>query len=132
MMLSRTSTSSSHSEQSQRSFLTSLPTECKVLATATAKVYHLPFGGRAENWSYSGLSGTLVFGRSRTTMGADRKLGTGPGKILDHTYWFRLIDPAKGLIWMHEIPSTFDYALDKPFFHVFSGKASCATFLHRS
>ncbi|KAI0826141.1 hypothetical protein BC629DRAFT_1272116, partial [Irpex lacteus] len=100
-----------------------LPTDSKVIATASARVYHLPFGGRPENWCYSGLAGTLVFGRNRTTIYADRKLGKGPGTSFDQVFWFRLIDPEKGLVWMHEIPGTFDYSLDKPFFHTFSGKS---------
>jgi neural Wiskott-Aldrich syndrome protein len=125
-MLSRTSTSSSLSvaDHSRRPIQSLLPTDSKIIATASAKVYHLPFGGRPENWAYSGLAGTLVFGRNRTTVHADRKLGTGPGTSFDQVFWFRLIDPVKGLVWMHEIPSSFDYALDKPFFHTFSGKVS--------
>ncbi|PCH37512.1 hypothetical protein WOLCODRAFT_140903 [Wolfiporia cocos MD-104 SS10] len=31
--------------------------------------------------------------------------------------------PGKGLIWTYEIPEDFRYRLDKPFFHVFPGKA---------
>lgn len=129
MMLSRTSTSSSSSDHSKRSLLSCLPTDCKVLATATARVYHLPFNARSDNWTYSGLAGALVFARSRTTVHADRKLGAGTGTTFDQTYSFRLIDPVKGLVWMHEIPSSFDYALDKPFFHVFSGKVRDATYV---
>ncbi|KAI0696520.1 hypothetical protein BC835DRAFT_859155 [Cytidiella melzeri] len=124
-MLSRTSTSSSQSgsDHSKRSIQPLLPTDSEIIATAAARVYHLPFGGRSENWSYSGLSGTLVFGRNRTTIYADRKLGSGPGTSLDQVFWFRLIDPIKGLVWIHEIPSSFQYTLDKPFFHTFSGKS---------
>lgn len=131
MMLSRTSTSSSLSvpDHYKRPLQTLLPTDSKVIATASARVYHLPFGGRPENWCYSGLAGTLVFGRNRTTIYADRKLGKGPGTSFDQVFWFRLIDPEKGLVWMHEIPGTFDYSLDKPFFHTFSGKVGIE---HRS
>ncbi|KAI0342423.1 hypothetical protein BDW22DRAFT_1429263 [Trametopsis cervina] len=123
-MLSRSSTSSSSllSDRSKRSIQSLLPVDSKILGTASAKVYHLPFGGRAENWSYSGLAGTLVFGRSITTAHADRKIGSGQAPNVDQGFWFRLIDPVKGLVWMFEIPSSFDYVFDKPFFHMFSGK----------
>jgi len=97
-----------------------LPADAKVLATVNAKVYHAPFGGGGDSWTYSGLRGTLVFGRDRITVHADKKLGTS----LEQRYWFRLLDldGGKGLVWMHQIPEKFSYRLDKPFFHVFDGK----------
>ena len=41
---------------------------------------------------------------------------------LEETHWFRLVDAIKGVVWMHQIPNQFDYHVDKPFFHMFSGK----------
>lgn len=99
-----------------------LPADSKVIATASAKVYHAPFNNKSDEWTFSGLSGTMVFGRNRGTISADRKLGGGPGDSSEQTYWFRLVDPSKGLVWIHQIPQTLDYGLDKPFFHTFSGK----------
>ncbi|KAK7683829.1 hypothetical protein QCA50_013205 [Cerrena zonata] len=103
---------------------TYLPTDARILATASACVYHAPFGGRPTSWSQSGLSGILVFGRDRLTLRPDRRLGVGPGSTLEQNFWFRLIDlnSGKGLIWMHQIADDLDYRLDKPFFHEFRGK----------
>ena len=121
-MFSRSSSTSTMSEDLKRQMLSSLPTDSKVIATASAKVYHAPFNSKADGWTFSGLSGTMVFGRNRITVHANRKLGSGPGESFEQTYWFRLVDPAKGLVWIHQIPQTMDYSLDKPFFHTFSGK----------
>lgn len=117
-MFSRSSSSSTLSDSAKRHLLSCLPTDAKVLATASAKIYHAPFSSKTDGWTYSGLSGTLVFGRDRTAVQADRNLG----ESLEQSFWFRLVDPTKGLVWVHQIPPTLDYALDKPFFHTFSGK----------
>ncbi|KAJ3551353.1 hypothetical protein NM688_g4753 [Phlebia brevispora] len=65
----------------------------------------------------------MVFGRNRFTTDADKIRGAGPDSNFDQSVWFRLIDPVKGLVWLHQIPDTFDYSADKPFFHMFSGKS---------
>ena len=105
---------------------TYLPTDARILATAYARVYHAPFGGRPTSWSQSGLSGILIFGRDRLTLHPDRRLGVGPGSTVEQNFWFRLIDlnTGKGLIWMHQIADDLEYRLDKPFFHEFRGKVS--------
>ncbi|THH31847.1 hypothetical protein EUX98_g2352 [Antrodiella citrinella] len=123
-MPSRTSSSSSLSTDFKRSITSLLPHNAKVIATASARVYHAQFGGQPESWTFSGLRGVLVFGRDRTTVNPDKKLGVGPGTSIEQNYWFRLldVDNAKGLVWMHQIPDRLDYRLDKPFFHEFSGK----------
>ncbi|KAH8097117.1 hypothetical protein BXZ70DRAFT_312664 [Cristinia sonorae] len=126
-MPSRTSSSSSSSSVStnlKESITSLLPTDAKIIATASARVYHAPFGSGPEGWTFSGLRGILVFGRDRTIVHPDSKLGIGPGTSLQQNYWFRLldVDNAKGLVWMHQIPDHLDYRLDKPFFHVFAGK----------
>jgi neural Wiskott-Aldrich syndrome protein len=110
------------SEESKHHMFTSLPTESKVIATASAKIYHAPFNSKPDEWTYSGLTGTLVFGRNRITS-SDRKGGSS-GETFEQ--WFRLVDPAKGVIWFHPIQDTLDYRLDKPFFHIFSGRVSKA------
>ena len=121
-MFSRSSSSSTLSESAKQHLLSCLPADAKVLATASAKVYHAPFSSKEDGWTFSGLGGTLVFGRNRLTVHADRKLGSGPGESFEQSLWFRLVDPIKGLVWIHQIPDTLDYAPDKPFFHVFAGK----------
>lgn len=126
-MFSRSSSTSTLSDSAKRHLLTCLPTDSKVLATATAKVYHAPFNTKTDGagWTFSGMSGTLVFGRARTILHADRPLG----ESIQHEHWFRLVDPIKGLVWIHQIPDTLDYAPDKPFFHVFAGKVRRAPVL---
>ncbi|PSR71552.1 hypothetical protein PHLCEN_2v12561 [Hermanssonia centrifuga] len=121
-MHSRSSSSSTMSDDTKRHLLACLPADSKIIATASARVYHAPFHGHSDDWVYSGLHGTLVFGRNRIAVHADKKLGSGPGTSFDQSSWFRLVDPIKGLVWLHQIPEIFDYSLDKPFFHIFSGK----------
>ena len=101
-----------------------LPTDSKVFATAFARVYHAPFSEESESWTFSGLSGVLVFGRDRVRVHPDHKIGTGPGTSFETNHWFRLIDLAssKGLVWVHQLPRHLDYQMDKPFFHVFQAK----------
>ncbi|OBZ66692.1 Wiskott-Aldrich syndrome 1 [Grifola frondosa] len=113
-----TSTLSSHSDDNVRRLL---PAGCKVYAKASARIYHASFG--TDAWSYTGLQGVLVFGRDRTTVHADKKLGVGQGTSIERNRWFRLVDtsPGKGVVWLHQIPDGFDYRSDKPFFHIFSG-----------
>ncbi|KAI0325733.1 hypothetical protein GY45DRAFT_1374535 [Cubamyces sp. BRFM 1775] len=103
---------SSMIEDTKRHVMSYLPPESKVLCLASARIYHSPFGARADTWTSTGLRGMLVFGRDRTT-----------GISVEHDYWFRLVDvdSGKGIIWFHQIPSDIDYHADKPFFHVFSG-----------
>ena len=113
-MFSRSSSSSTLSESAKQHLLSCLPADAKVLATASAKVYHAPFSSKEDGWTFSGLGGTLVFGRNRT-----QGNGSSDG---EHEHWFRLVDPAKGLVWIHQIPAALDYGVDKPFFHTFSGK----------
>lgn len=112
------------SEEIKRQILAYLPTDARILATASARVYHAPFGGRQTSWSPSGLSGILVFGRDRLTLHPDKRLGIGPGSTLEQNFWFRLVDlqSGKGLVWMHQIAEDLEYRLDKPFFHEFRGK----------
>ncbi|KAF7795211.1 hypothetical protein EIP86_006361 [Pleurotus ostreatoroseus] len=101
----------------------SLPLNSQVLATATVRVYHRPFKARPENWTYLGLRGTMVFGRNRFLASAGSQSSVGSAGSIEETVWFRLIDPTKGLIWLHQVPNVFDYTQDKPFFHHFSGKS---------
>ncbi|KZT63444.1 hypothetical protein DAEQUDRAFT_680399 [Daedalea quercina L-15889] len=113
------------SNEEKSHVLSKLPREAKILAMASARIYQAPFGAREDGWAYTGLKGTLVFGRDRVVIHAEKPLGSGPGTSFDRRYWFRLVDPApeKGVIWMHPIPSDFQYRFDKPFFHVFQGKS---------
>ncbi|KAI0672425.1 hypothetical protein C8Q78DRAFT_1077950 [Trametes maxima] len=119
------SLSSSGSEDSRVHVLSYLPPASKVLAAAPARIYHSTFGPGPEAWTSTGLRGILVFGRTRMASMAshDRILGPGKETSAGHDYWFRLVDvdSGKGIVWFHQIPSSFDYRADKPFFHVFSG-----------
>ncbi|KDQ60407.1 hypothetical protein JAAARDRAFT_191790 [Jaapia argillacea MUCL 33604] len=85
----------------------------KIISTAHARVYHAPFGSAEHEWTYSGLKGSLVFGRDLETPADGR------------AYWFRLLDPTakRKVVWAHHLPESFEYKMDKPFFHVFSGNS---------
>ncbi|TFY57740.1 hypothetical protein EVJ58_g6845 [Rhodofomes roseus] len=124
------SKSSSHSspfssEEERRRILSKLPQNIKILAVAPSRIYQAPFGAREDAWAYTGLNGMLVFGRDRVAMHAERPLGSGPGTSFERKYWLKLVDlaPGKGVIWVHPIPTEFQYRLDKPFFHIFHGKS---------
>lgn len=130
-MYSRTTPTSDH--DIKRAVLPYLPTDSKVIATASTRLYHAPFGSEPPNWTFSGLSGVLVFGRDRVRVHPDHRIGTGPGTSFEFSYWFRLIELrlSKGLVWMHQIPHHLDYRMDKPFFHVFLANVSPNfTYLH--
>ncbi|KAJ7628656.1 hypothetical protein FB45DRAFT_42113 [Roridomyces roridus] len=86
----------------------------KAFASTSARVYHAAFGSKENEWVYSGLKGSLVFGR-------DRDIPQG--------YSFHLLEdavdaagPGPKTIWIFKIPETnFEYRIDKPFFHCFRG-----------
>ncbi|KAH9923062.1 uncharacterized protein B0H18DRAFT_878903 [Fomitopsis serialis] len=122
---SSTRSSPFRTEEERRHILSKLPQDAKILAIAPARLYQAPFGAREDGWAYTGLKGMLVFGRDRVVMHGDKPLGSGPGTSFDRRYWLRLVDtePGKGVVWMHLIPTDFQYRLDKPFFHVFQGKS---------
>ncbi|GBE83564.1 Wiskott-Aldrich syndrome 1 [Sparassis crispa] len=113
---------SSLTDSEKRHVLSLLPPESRVVAVASARVYHAPFKGRGDDWAYSGLQGLLVLGAA---VHSEKKLGSNHETSFVQNYWFRLIDTAsgRGVIWSHSIPVGFDYRLDKPFFHYFSGKS---------
>ncbi|KAI0643835.1 hypothetical protein C8Q79DRAFT_1012388 [Trametes meyenii] len=100
-----------------------LPPGSKVIAAAPTRIYHSAFNTDPDAWTPTGLRGTLVFGRSRSSASRDNALGPGEVTNAEHDYWFRLVDvdSGKGIVWFHQIPVSFDYRADKPFFHVFSG-----------
>ncbi|KAJ7057161.1 hypothetical protein C8F01DRAFT_1257080 [Mycena amicta] len=78
-------------------------------AQLPARLYHAAFGAKDSEWAYTGLRGSLVFGRDLRTV--------------PPVCWFRLLDSKEGkTIWMFKMPegkSSFNYQIDKPFFHVF-------------
>lgn len=108
---------SSQSEDVKHHILSYLPPNSKVLAAAPARVYHSVFGAHPDSWTFTGLRGTLVFGRNRASA------YPAQGVDVEQNYWFRLIDAdsGKGIVWFHQIPLNLDYHADKPFFHIFSG-----------
>ncbi|KAF7366461.1 Wiskott-Aldrich syndrome 1 [Mycena sanguinolenta] len=88
------------------------PNAYKVYAAVPARVYHAAFGSKQSelNWTYSGLHGRLMFGKDRGAV--------------DQGHWFRLLDDAGKTVWIFKIPElSFDYCIDKPFFHVFRGSS---------
>ncbi|KAJ6591187.1 hypothetical protein DFH09DRAFT_1306813 [Mycena vulgaris] len=85
------------------------PSTYKVYAVIPARVYHAAFGSKQSQWIYSGLNGSLMFGKER-------------GSMESQGYWFRLLDGAGKTIWIFKIPEiSFEYLEDKPFFHIFRG-----------
>ncbi|OCH92739.1 hypothetical protein OBBRIDRAFT_409791 [Obba rivulosa] len=117
----RSQTSSSVSQEQKDTILSQLPADSKVVAVASARIYHAAFDAKPENWVFSGLKGILVLGRDRTTLHPDRKRREA---TLEQNYWFRLLDTAsgKGVVWIHQIPADLEYRIDKPFFHIFTGQ----------
>ncbi|EMD37063.1 hypothetical protein CERSUDRAFT_124041 [Gelatoporia subvermispora B] len=117
----RSQTASSVSQDQQETILSHLPAESKVVAVASARIYHAAFGAKPDSWVFSGLKGILVLGRDRTTLHPDRKRRDA---ALEQNYWFRLLDTGsdKGVIWIHNIADALEYQLDKPFFHIFAGQ----------
>ena len=127
--MSCSSSSSDLSEDVRRHILSHLPSGSRIIATAPAKVYHMPFSERCGSWTYTGLSGTLVLGRNHSNSSSDATMSSGTDALLDRTFWFRLIHPLKGVVWLHQIPEEFQYSIDKPFFHIFAGKVSLIVYL---
>lgn len=116
-------TISSLSHDDRRTIFDFIPSDCKVIAAAPARIYHSSFGASSDDWTSTGLRGMLVFGRNRITVYPDHPIGIGEGTSFEQNYWFRLIDldSGKGIVWFHPIPHELDYHADKPFFHTFSG-----------
>jgi len=99
------------------------PNTHKIISTASARVYHSPFGASHREWTYSSIKGLLVFGRDRDVYGGD-KSNMAQGYRLSETYWFRLVDMTTDrVVWMLRVPEVFEYQKDKPFFHIFPGSS---------
>jgi len=99
------------------------PSTQKIICTASARIYHKPFGTSHPEWTYSKIKGLLVFGRDRDIHGSDQS-NIGQGYRLAETYWFRLVDlNTDRVIWMLRVPEAFEYHRDRPFFHVFPGSS---------
>jgi len=95
----------------------------KILSTASARIYHKPFGASHTEWTYSKIKGLLVFGRDRNPNKGD-KSSIGQGYRLAETYWFRVIDlNTDRVVWMLRLPEMFEYQKDRPFFHIFPGSS---------
>ncbi|KAJ7507352.1 hypothetical protein B0H11DRAFT_2185779, partial [Mycena galericulata] len=93
------------------------PSTYILCATIYARVYHAAFGSKQNEWIFSGLKGSLMFGRDRGVDG--------------QAYWFRLLDESGKTIWIFKIPEiNFEYRVDKPFFHVFRGCSRKFGFLY--
>jgi neural Wiskott-Aldrich syndrome protein len=98
----------------------------KIFAAASGRVYHKQFADADCDWSYSGHKGVIMFGRGRND--ADNRLSAASvvqGGAEPNGLWFRLTDGGR-TTWRFPVPLTFDYKVDKPFFHIFSGSVSRA------
>ncbi|EAU84111.1 hypothetical protein CC1G_06973 [Coprinopsis cinerea okayama7 len=86
-------------------------------AVANARIYHTDLDAKKDEWTYSRLKGTLTFGRNWSLNKPNDIKGDGQ-------HWFTLSDEANGkTVWMFEIPAAgLQYEVDRPFFHVFSGR----------
>ena len=87
-----------------------------VLAVAGARVYHTKLSANDNQWNYSQWKGTLSLCRDIDTVDSGGTSDT-------EKHWFRLADDQTGrTVWMFKFPENFDYAVDRPFFHVFQGR----------
>lgn len=94
---------------------------CEIIAAAKAKIYHKAFRASDDEWTFSNIQGTLVFGEDIAPAG-DRVRNTKLGHDLLEPYWFRLVDSKTSkVVWMSRVPDIFAYKKDRPFFHIFSG-----------
>lgn len=73
----------------------------KILMATIGRVYYAY--PDPATWSYSGVSGAIVFG-----------WGSQGG-------WFKVVDLAgtRGVIWQHEVTEDMGYYQDRTFFHTF-------------
>ncbi|THH18899.1 hypothetical protein EW146_g2186 [Bondarzewia mesenterica] len=95
------------------------PSANKIIAAASARVYHAAFGSPENEWSYTGLRGIVVFGCDNQV-----RVGRRNQSAYGDKCWFRLVDLRKGkVVWLHEIQESIEYEAEKPFFHVFFGKS---------
>jgi hypothetical protein len=104
----------------------------KAYSVAAARIYHTPFGSSQRSWSYSQLKGLVVFGGDRSNSKSNSSESSSIDDISSDTdkFWFRLVDSATGrTVWIFKVPAGLDYQMEKPFFHIFSGKASCLRIL---
>ncbi|KAF8964752.1 hypothetical protein BDZ97DRAFT_1659676 [Flammula alnicola] len=96
-----------------------------VLAVAGARVYHSKLNMKDSQWVYSHWKGTLTFGRD-----IDTPYSIAQGASEAEKHWFRLADNETGrTVWMFKFPEHFEYAEDRPFFHVFQGRTRRYGFL---
>jgi Wiskott-Aldrich syndrome protein len=97
-----------------------------LLSVASARVYHTKLSDQNNQWTYSQWRGKLFFCRDiDNTIPATRSPVNEAEK-----HWFRLADEETGrTVWMFRFPENFEYAIDRPFFHVFQGRVRSFTIL---
>ncbi|KIK61347.1 hypothetical protein GYMLUDRAFT_58882 [Collybiopsis luxurians FD-317 M1] len=115
----------------------SSPAPSRVLAQVPAKLYHAKFSATEYEWQYFNQRGTVIFGQDLNS--ASGEAGgpvESPAEDSDliqdanATYWFRLRDESTEKIsWMFQLPKDCSYRIDKPFFHIFSGRSRMWGFL---
>lgn len=108
-------------------------------AIANARIYHTQLsakknganggGSTNEEWIYSRLKGTLKFGQNWTSTSTVDPYSKKQGNT-GSQYYFALADDMTGrTIWMFQIPTTFLYEVERPFFHIFNGRTRKYGFL---
>lgn len=136
----------------QREVSLDLTSPISIHAIAKARIYHTQLAakksssrgsnsngnGNAEEWTYSRLKGTLKFGQNYNTPNGSgaadsytprrRQSGDSSASAMsggNSQYYFALADDMTGkTIWMFQVPVSFLYEVDRPFFHVFNGRVS--------
>lgn len=100
----------------------------KTYAIASARLYQKQFSDPDHQWTYCEHKGVLAFGRERSNLGgANPSTSIGHGAAESENYWFRLTSEGR-LVWTFKLPAPFEYRVDKPFFHVFSGNSRLLAF----
>jgi len=94
-----------------------------ILSIASARVYHTKLSDKDNKWTYSQWKGKLFFCRDVDN--------TSDGRVTEtEKHWFRLADEETGrTVWMFKFPENFEYAIDRPFFHIFQGRVRSYTYL---
>jgi len=90
-----------------------------VLCIASARVYHTKLSDKDNKWTYSQWKGKLFFCRD-----VDNTILASNGRVTEvEKHWFRLEDEETGrTVWVFKFPENFEYAVDRPFFHIFEGR----------
>ncbi|KAJ8074819.1 hypothetical protein PM082_019144 [Marasmius tenuissimus] len=135
--------STGHEARSSSRISTALVSHNRIpLVETSAKLYHAKFGADTPDWQYFHQKGKIVFGKdeecppetgstgSGSTSTSSLSAGHDTGISDAEHYWFRLMDPSTGKVdWLFPVPENFTYTMEKPFFHMFTGRSRLWGFL---